>query len=83
VRRLDLVVARRGSRAVAGVLVDVRARVPVRAIVAPVGHRIRDATAVGAPVDLRLGGLLVRVGPSGTGLDVDIGETAPDGGAPR
>jgi competence protein ComEC len=83
VRTLDLVVARRGSRSIGGVLADVRARVRVRAIVAPAGHRIRDATAVLVPTELRLGGLLVRLRPSGAVLGVDIGETAAGGGAPR
>lgn len=83
VRSLDLVVARRGSRSIGGVLVDLRARVAVRAVAAPAAHRIRDATAVDAPVELRLGRLLVRLSPSGAALDVDIGETASGGGAPR
>jgi competence protein ComEC len=80
---IDLVVARRGGRSVGGVLVELRSRVPVRAVVAPAGHRIRDATAVGVATDLRLGALVVRLVPVGSGLDVDIGETASGGGAAR
>lgn len=83
VRALDLVVARRGSRTIGGVLLDVRSRIPVGAVVAPDGHRIRGATAVASPVALRLGRLVVRLGPAGTALDVDIGETAGDATSAR
>lgn len=83
VRSLDLVVARRGTRTIGGVLVGIRSRVPVRAVAAPAGHRIRDATAVTEPVDLRVGRLVIRLRPAGAALDVDIGETAGDAGAAR
>ena len=83
VRRVDLVVARRGTRAVGGVLVVLRTRLPVTAVVAPRDHAIRGATEVRRVMVLRLGDLAVRLRPDGAGLDVDIGETADDGGGPR
>ncbi|MEA3019993.1 MAG: competence protein ComEC, partial [Actinomycetota bacterium] len=72
VRRIDLVVARSGSRDVASVLVDLRARVPTRAIAAPPGARIRDATVVSRPVTVRIGQLTVRLAPRGQVLEVAV-----------
>lgn len=72
VRRLDLVVARRGSKDLAGVILDIRARIPIRSIAAPAGHRIRDATAIVAPLTITLGRLTVHLEPDGTALDVDL-----------
>jgi competence protein ComEC len=83
IRGVDLVVARSGTKAVAGVIADLRQRVPIRAVVAPPGNRIRDATTVGEPVELRVGRLVVRLAPDGAVLAVDIGETATDGGDAR
>lgn len=83
VRAVDLVVARRGNRTVAGVVLDLRSRLQVRAIAAPPQHRIRGATAVGTPTIVQVGHLVVRLRPRGAVLDVDIGETADDAGAPR
>jgi hypothetical protein len=80
VSRIDLVIARRGTKTVGGVLVDLRARVPIGSVVAPADNRIRDATAVAAAATTRVGGLTVRLTPSGDALDVDIGETAGRGG---
>jgi competence protein ComEC len=80
VRRIDLLVARAGTKAVASVIVDLRTRITVRAVVAPAANRIRDATAVTAPVEVRVGRLDVRLAPHGAVLAVDIGETATDGG---
>ena len=72
VRRIDLVVARRGSKDIASVLVDLRARVTIGAIAAPPGNRIRHATAIGEPVDLRVGRLVVHLLPRDGRLDVAI-----------
>ena len=83
VRRLDLVVARRGTRTVAGVVLDLRSRLAVIAVAAPADHRIRGATAVASPVTVRIGQLSVRLTPDGDALDVDIGETADRGGGSR
>jgi competence protein ComEC len=83
IRGVDLVVARSGTKAVAGVIADLRARLPVRAVVAPAGNRIRDATTITDPVELRVGRLVVRLAPDGAVLAVDIGETAADGGDAR
>jgi competence protein ComEC len=69
---VDLVVARRGSRDVAGLVVAVRSRHRIRAVAAPEGHRIRDATAVARPTTLHLGGLEVHLTPHGPVLDVRI-----------
>jgi competence protein ComEC len=43
VDRIDVLVLRRGGRRVAGAVVDLRSRVDVRLVLAPVGHRVRDA----------------------------------------
>jgi competence protein ComEC len=83
VRSVDLVVARSGGRQVGGTVFDLRSRVGLDAIVAPVGHRIRDATEVTTPVSVRVGALVVALRPRGAVLDVDIGETAGGGGAAR
>jgi competence protein ComEC len=72
VRHVDLVVARRGTRDTGALLVALRARVQVRAIAAPAGNRIRDATTVDEPLDVRVGRLTVRLRPRGGGLDVSI-----------
>jgi hypothetical protein len=39
VDRIDVLVLRRGGRRVAGAVVDLRSRVDVRLVLAPVGHR--------------------------------------------
>jgi len=83
VRAVDLVVARRGNRTVAGVVLDVRSRLPVRSIAAPAQHRIRGATGVDRPLTVRVGRLDIALRPVGAVLEVDIGETASDAGAPR
>jgi competence protein ComEC len=72
VRRIDLVVARRGNKDVAALLAELRARVAVRAIAAPVGNRIRDATAVAAPIEVHVGRLVVRLEPGDGSLDARI-----------
>lgn len=72
VRSLDLVVARRGNKDVAGVALDVRTRIPVGAIAAPPDNHIRGATAIETPTTLTLGRLTVRLEPHGTALDVDV-----------
>jgi competence protein ComEC len=83
VRRLDLVIARRGTVGVAGTILDLRRRVTVRQVAAPAGHSIRDASAVDGPVSIGVGRLAVQLVPRGAVLDVQIGETAPDAGAAR
>jgi hypothetical protein len=72
VRGIDLVVARRGSKDVAALLADLRARVHVGAIAAPAGNHIRDATAVSAVLDVRVGRLVVHLVPHGGGLDAHL-----------
>lgn len=72
VRRIDLVVARRGSKDVAAVLLDLRERLWIRSIAAPLGNRIRDATTVPKPTTMRVGHLVVRLEPRGGALDVHI-----------
>jgi competence protein ComEC len=68
---IDLVVARRGSKDIGGLLADVRTRHAVRAIAAPVGNHIRDATAIDAERIITVGHLRVRLVPDGATLDVD------------
>lgn len=83
IRRLDLVVARRGTRSAGGVIFDLRSRVRIGSVVAPRGHQIRDAAVVDRAVAVKMGGLVVRLRPQGAALDVDIGETAGRGGGAR
>ena len=60
VDRIDVLVLRRGGRLVAGTVLDLRSRVEVRLVLAPVGHRVRDAL-VPAPGPLPVGPLNVTV----------------------
>lgn len=72
VRRINLVVARRGNKDIAAVILDLRARIPIGSVAAPAGHRIRDATAIVAPVTIVVGRLTVHLEPDGNALDVDL-----------
>ena len=61
ISRVDVLVAGRGNRAIADVVADLRSRIHVRVVVAPSGHRIRDARGLDGTVRLSVGGLRVRL----------------------
>jgi hypothetical protein len=71
VARVDVVVARRGSAPVASTVALLRSRFPVGAVLAPEGHRIRDA-AVPAPGVWEVGGLRIGVRAIAPALDVEV-----------
>ncbi len=77
VRRVDLVVARHGSGATSDAIAVVRRRVPVRAVLAPEGHEIRDAIVIVAPSVVAVGEVEVTFPASDQDL-AGAGETAPD-----
>lgn len=80
VRRIDVLVSRRGSRPVAETVRLLRSRMPVRLVLAPQGHRIRDAAvpALGTSV---VGGLRVAVQATTPHLQVEV--SAVGAGEPR
>ena len=82
-RRVDVLIARRGTRTVAGVVLHLRSRLAIGTVLAPPDHRIRGATEVSVASTLRVGRLSISLVPDGAALDVDIGETADRGGGPR
>jgi competence protein ComEC len=69
---VDLLVARKGSKDVAGLVADIRSRHRVRSVAAPSGHRIRDATAVTGDLTVHIGRLVVRLTPHDGALDVHL-----------
>jgi len=75
VTRIDVLVVRRGGRLVAGIVADLRARIEVRLVLAPEGHRVREAhvPAVGA---LAIGGLAMTVTDVDPALEVSIARDA-------
>jgi competence protein ComEC len=77
---VDVLVARRGGRTVAGDVLTIREAVDVRLVLAPDGHRIRDAVVppTGA---FRVGGLVVDVAAPRAPMAVTVGHV-PTGGAP-
>ncbi len=72
VRRIDVVVARRGSSPLAATVSLLRSRLAVGAVLAPEGHQIRGAVvpAVGGMVEV--GGLRIAVGANEPVLDVEV-----------
>jgi hypothetical protein len=77
VRRIDVLVARRGTRPVSETVRLLRARLTVRLVLAPHGHRIRDAV-VPATGGLVVGGLDLLVRATEPRLEVQVGVGAPD-----
>jgi competence protein ComEC len=61
VRRVDLLVARRGGPAAARALAPVLARVPARVVLAPPGHRVVGTVEAVVGSRLVVGGLVVEV----------------------
>lgn len=73
VDRIDVLVLRRGGRLVAGAVLDLRSRIDVRVVLAPAGHRVRDAL-VPPPGPLPAGPLVVTVHDVEPVLEVSVGE---------
>jgi competence protein ComEC len=71
VDRIDVLVARRGGRTVAGAVLDLRSRVPIRLVLAPAGHRILGAE-VPAPGTITIGALALDVRRTRPTLEVVV-----------
>ena len=71
VDRIDVLVLRRGGRRVAGAVADLRTRVDVRLVLAPAGHRVRDA-AVPPLGAFTVGALKVAVTDVDPSLEVSV-----------
>lgn len=72
IRRIDLVVARRGSADMGGVIADLRARLAVGSVAAPPGNLIRDATTIDERRTVAVGQLTVHLDPHGSTLDAEV-----------
>ncbi len=71
VSRIDVLVLRRGGRGVAGAVVDLRTRVDVRLVLAPVGHRVKGAQV--PPLgSFTVGALVVTVTDRDPALEVGV-----------
>jgi competence protein ComEC len=70
--RLDVVVAERGSSTVAATVLLLRSRLAVGVVLAPEGHRIRDAHVPAEGGVAQVGGLEVRVGQTRPTLEVEV-----------
>ncbi len=77
--RVDLVVCLEGGRRAAEAVWVVRSRVPVGAIVAPIGHQIRDATGLLPGAEVAIGPLIVTM-PGSEGGEVEVTRGPPDPG---
>lgn len=82
VRRVDVLVVRRGGRAAAGAVLELRSRVPVRLVLAPEGHRVRGAVVPDVGV-VRAGPLVVAVTDTAPTLEVELRAAADGGGRTR
>ena len=81
VDHVDVLVLRRGGRAVAGDVLVLRQRVDVRLVVAPDGHRVRDAV-VPPEGRFRIGGLAVDVSGTEAPMDVTVSLAASERAPP-
>lgn len=80
VTRIDVLVVHRGGRLVAGSVLELRSRVPVRLVLAPDGHRVRGAS-VPSVGPIGVGGLVVDVIDTSPSLVAEV-RPAGDGRAP-
>lgn len=71
VRSIDVVVVPRGGRLVAGSVLELRSRVPVRMVLAPDGHRVRGAVTPAAGKQA-VGGLTLTVTDTAPALEVEL-----------
>ena len=71
VGHVDVLVLRRGGRTVAGDVLELRKRVDVRLVLAPDGHRVRDAV-VPPEGRFRIGGLALDVTSTEAPMDVTV-----------
>ena len=73
IERIDLLVLTRGTPTIAGTVLVLRRRVDVRAVLAPPGHRVRDAVAAAEPGQvIAVGRLRVDVRATGPPLEVRV-----------
>jgi competence protein ComEC len=78
VRRIDVLVSRRGGRTAGGVVFMLRSRLPVGLVLAPAGHRIRGASVPRAGTALDVGGLRLDVGDVDPELEVAVAHRGRD-----
>ncbi len=77
VGRLDIVVAERGSSTMASTVMLLRSRLAVGVVLAPEGHRIRDARVPGEGVVVDVGQLEIRVVQTEPTLEVEVRRRPP------
>jgi competence protein ComEC len=70
--RVDVLVSRRGTRPAATTVMVLRSRLAVGAVLAPEGHRIRDAVAPSAGSVVTVGDLAVEVVEAVPRLEVEV-----------
>jgi competence protein ComEC len=72
VDRIDVLVSTRGNKQAAATVLTLRSRLEVRAVLAPDGHKVRDAVVPVAGAVVPVGGLVVEVGEVAPVLDVAV-----------
>ncbi len=77
VPRVDVVVARRGSRPVAATVALLRGRLPVGTVIAPQDHRIRDAVVPAAGAVVQVGDLRIEVLATRPTLEAEVSRAPP------
>ena len=78
VRRIDVLASTSGGRHAAGLVAVLRSRLPVGLVLAPEGHRIRDATVPRTGAVLDVGGLRMEVTANRPRLEVQVGPRGRD-----
>lgn len=77
VRRVDVVVARRGSRPTAATVALLRARLPVGVVMAPDDHAIRDAVVPAEAAAVEVGDLRIDVAATRPTLQAEVSRAPP------
>ncbi|MDP8987993.1 MAG: ComEC/Rec2 family competence protein [Actinomycetota bacterium] len=77
VPRVDVVVARRGSRPAAATVALLRDRLPVGVVLAPEEHQIRDAVVPAARTTVHVGELRIHVVGTRPTLDAEVSRPSP------
>ncbi|MBW3627609.1 MAG: ComEC/Rec2 family competence protein, partial [Actinobacteria bacterium] len=77
VPRVDVVVARRGSRPAAATVALLRGRLPVGTVIAPEDHRIRDAVVPAAGAVVQIGDLRIEVLATRPTLEAEVSRAPP------
>ena len=81
VERIDVLVARRGTKTMAGTVLTLRRRIDVGIVLAPDGHVIRGATVPPVGRTIAIGGLAIDVVSVAPHLEITVrsrGPPAPD-----